>query len=170
MVQLLLIAGHETTVNLIGTGMLELLRHPEEKERLVAEPDLMESAIEEMLRVNGPVETPFPRFAYEDMELDGETIPQGDVVIPVLAAANRDPEQFPEPDRFDITREPNKHLAFGSGIHYCRGASLARLEARIAIGALLARHPKIELAVAREDLVWNPGFFFRGVRGLPVKV
>jgi cytochrome P450 PksS len=170
MVQLLLIAGHETTVNLIGNGVLELMCHPEERERLVADPELIEPAIEEMLRFNGPVETPFPRFAYEDITLDGHTIPQGDMVIPVLLAANRDPEQFPDPALFDITREPNKHVAFGSGIHYCLGAPLARLEGRVAIGSLLRRHPNVELAVDREELVWNPGFFFRGVRSLPVRV
>ena len=168
MVQLLLIAGHETTVNLIGNGMLELMTHADERARLVGDPDLIGSAIEEMLRYNGPVETPFPRFAYEDVEIGDVTVPCGDVVIPVLLAANRDPERFADPDRFDITRDPNPHVAFGSGIHYCLGAPLARLEGRVAISELLSRHPAIELAVARDSLEWNPGFFLRGVRSLPV--
>ena len=170
MVQLLLIAGHETTVNLIGNGMLELMSHPDQLALLRAEPDLIDSAIEEMLRFNGPVETPFPRFVYEDVEIGGVTIPCGDVAIPVLLAANRDPAHFTDPDRFDITRDPNKHVAFGFGIHFCLGAPLARLEAKAAISGLLDRFPDIDLAAARDSLAWNPGFFLRGVRSLPVSV
>lgn len=170
MVQLLLIAGHETTVNLIGNGMIELMRHPDEQRRLVDDPALLPTAIEEMLRFNGPVETPFPRFAYDSVEMGGQRIPQGDVVIPVLMAANNDPEQFPDPEVFDIGREPNRHVAFGSGIHYCLGAPLARLEARTVIGALLDRHPGISIAVDDIDLHWNSGFFLRGVRELPISV
>lgn len=170
MVNLLVIAGHETTVNLIGNGMLELLRHPEQMALLRSEPERIDTAIEEMVRYNGPVETPFPRFAYEDLEVRGVTIPQGDMVIPVLAAANRDPEAFDDPDVFDITRRPNTHVGFGVGIHYCLGAPLARLEARVAIPALLDRFTDIELAVDETDLRWNPGFFLRGVRELPVRV
>ena len=170
MVQLLLIAGHETTVNLIGNGMLELSTHQTERARLLEDRDLIGPAIEEMLRFNGPVETTFPRFAYVDIEIGDVTIPCGDVVIPVLLAANRDPERFEDPDRFDITRDPNPHVAFGSGIHYCLGAPLARLEGRIAISELLTRHPTIELSVDRESLEWNPGFFLRGVRSLPVSL
>jgi cytochrome P450 len=170
MVQLLLIAGHETTVNLIGNGMVELMRHPGEKARLVGDPGLLASSIEEMLRFNGPVETSFPRFAYNDLDIRGVEIPQGDIVIPVLMAANNDPDQFPEPERFDITRDPNRHVAFGSGIHYCIGAPLARLEASIVIGTLLRRHPQIDFAEDHADLEWNPGFFLRGVRRLPVAV
>jgi len=170
MVQLLLIAGHETTVNLIGNGMIELMRHPGQQRQLAGDPELLGSAIEEMLRFNGPVETPFPRFAYETIEMGGERIPQGDVVIPVLMAANNDPEQFDQPERFDIRREPNRHVAFGNGIHYCLGAPLARLEARIAIGSLLDRHPEISMAVNDDELRWNSGFFLRGVRQLPVSI
>ncbi len=168
MVQLLLIAGHETTVNLIGNGMIELMRHPDQQLRLVEDPDLLPAAIEEMLRFNGPVETPFPRIAYQDVEVGGERILQGDMVIPVLMAANNDPEQFPDPETFDIAREPNRHVAFGSGIHYCLGAPLARLEARVVIGRLLARHPRISMSLPDEELHWNPGFFLRGVRKLPI--
>lgn len=170
MVQLLLIAGHETTVNLIGNGMLELLSHPGQLSRLVSDPDLIDSAIEEMLRFNGPVETPFPRFAYEDTDIGGTTVPCGDVVIPVLLAANRDPSHFPDPDCFDITRDPNKHVAFGFGIHYCLGAPLARSEAKIVISSLLTRFGGLTLGIERESLDWNPGFFLRGVRSLPVSL
>ncbi len=123
-----------------------------------------------MLRFNGPVETPFPRFVYEDIDIGDVTIPCGDIVIPVLLAANRDPVHFADPDRFDITRDPNKHVAFGFGIHFCLGAPLARLEAKVAISGLLDRFPDLDLAVARDSLAWNPGFFLRGVRALPVSV
>jgi cytochrome P450 len=170
MVQLLLIAGHETTVNLIGNGMIELMRHPDQQRRLVDNPDLISSAIEEMLRFNGPVETPFPRIAYEDLDVAGEQILQGDLVIPVLMAANNDPDQFPDPERFDIGREPNRHVAFGSGIHYCLGAPLARLEATIVIDRLVRRYPEISMAIDDDDLHWNSGFFLRGVRQLPVSI
>lgn len=170
MVQLLLIAGHETTVNLIGNGTVELLRHPSEKARLVNDPGLLPSAIEEMLRFNGPVETTFPRVVYEDMKIGGVEIPQGDLVIPVLMAANNDPTQFPEPERFDITRDPNRHIAFGSGIHYCLGAPLARLEASIVFDSLLDRFPDIDFALDEDDLEWNEGFFLRGVKRLPVAI
>ena len=168
MVNLLLIAGHETTVNLIGNGMLELMRHPSEMAKLRANPDLIDLAIEEMVRYNGPVETPFPRFIYEDIETGGRTLKAGDMLIPILAAANRDPEAFDEPDTFRIDRDPNKHVGFGFGIHYCLGAPLARLEAKVAIVSLLERFDSIELAVPDDELVWNPGFFLRGLRALPV--
>jgi len=170
MIQLLLIAGHETTVNLIGNGMVELMRHPGERDRLVADPGLLPSAIEEMLRFNGPVETSFPRFAYEDLKIAGVEIPQGDVVIPVLMAANNDPGRFSDPETFDITRDPNRHVAFGFGIHYCLGAPLARLEAAIVVGSLLERWPLIDFASDPEDLEWTSGFFLRGVRHLPVRI
>ena len=170
MIQLLLIAGHETTVNLIGNGMVELMRHPGERDRLVADLDLLPPAIEEMLRFNGPVETSFPRFAYEDLKIAGVEIPQGDMVIPVLLAANNDPRRFPDPETFDITREPNRHVAFGFGIHYCLGAPLARLEAAIVVGSLLERWPRIDFASDPDDLEWSSGFFLRGVRHLPVRI
>lgn len=170
MVNLLVIAGHETTVNLIGNGMLELLRHPDQMTALRRDRSLLDTGIEEMIRYNGPVETPFPRFVYEDVEFRGVTIPQGDMVIPVLAAANRDPAVFDDPDTFDLGRHPNKHLGFGFGIHYCLGAPLARLEARNAIPKLLDRFASIDLAVDETELAWNPGFFLRGVRSLPVRL
>jgi cytochrome P450 PksS len=170
MVQLLLIAGHETTVNLIGNGMLELMRHPEQQEMLIGQPSLLDGAIEEMLRYHGPVETSFPRFAYEEIQIGEETIPQGDAVIPVLMAANRDPAQFLAPDVFEVDRDPNRHVAFGLGIHHCLGAPLARLEARIAIGYLLDRQPEIGLACSEDELEWTPDFFLRGLRQLPVSL
>lgn len=170
MVNLLVIAGHETTVNLIGNGMLELMRHPEQLAALRSDPNLIDTAIEEMIRYNGPVETPFPRIVYESQTVRGVTIPPGDMVIPVLAAANRDPDVFDDPDRFDIRRSTNKHIGFGFGIHYCLGAPLARLEARVAILRLLERFDEITLAVPDGDLEWNPGFFLRGVRALPVRL
>ena len=168
MVNLLLIAGHETTVNLIGNGLLELMRHPEQMRKLRANPNLIDTAVEEMIRYNGPVETPFPRFVYEDIEIEGQTIKAGDMVIPILLAANHDPQAFDDPDSFLIDREPNKHVGFGFGIHFCLGAPLARLEARITISRLLDRFPSIELRVLDSELAWNPGFFLRGVRSLPV--
>lgn len=167
---LLLIAGHETTVNLIGNGMLELLRHPAELARLRARPELIDSAVEEMLRFNGPVEQSPALFALDDVELDGVVIGQGEMIVPVLLAANRDPAVFPEPDRFDITRTPNRHLGFGYGIHFCLGAPLARLEGRIAIDTLLRRFPDLALAVDPAELAWMPGWTLRGLRRLPLRL
>jgi cytochrome P450 len=165
---LLLIAGHETTVNLIGNGMLELLRHSDQLARLRAQPELIDSAVEEILRFNGPVGHSAMQFAMADVDFDGVRIPQGDIVVPVLLAANRDPAVFPEPDEFDISRSPNRHLGFGHGIHYCLGAPLARLEGRIAIDALLRRFPTLSLAVEPAELEWNSSLFLRGVRRLPL--
>src|SRR6185369_10317079 len=130
---LLFSAGHETTVNLIGNGLLALLRHPEQKQLLQEDPNLIQSAVEEFLRYDGPVQLT-GRGAKEDVEIGGKRILQGERVMTVLAAANRDPAQFPDPDRLDIRRENNYHLAFGQGIHFCLGASLARAEGQIAIG------------------------------------
>ena len=139
MIFLLLIAGHETTVNLIANGTLALLRHPDQMEKLRRDPSLVESAVEELLRFEGPVETATERYALEDVQISGATIPRGGLVYVVLASANRDERQFDNPDTLDITRQNNRHLAFGQGIHYCLGAPLARIEAQIAINALLRR-------------------------------
>ncbi|MDI1449985.1 cytochrome P450 [Polyangium sp. 6x1] len=152
MLFLLLVAGHETTVNLITNGMLALMDHPEERERLVADPTLLESAIEEMLRYCGPVETTTYRFALEDVEMGGVTIRKDELVLASLLSADRDESRFPDPDRFDVGRKPNKHIAFGYGIHFCLGAPLARLEAAIAVETLLRRLPGMKLAVPREEL------------------
>ncbi|GCE25054.1 cytochrome P450 [Dictyobacter alpinus] len=169
MVSLLLIAGHETTVNLISNGMLALLLHPEQKELLQQDPALIKSAIEEFLRFHGPLMTATQRWVSEDMELNGQQLKRGDYVVVVLASANHDEETFKHPDELDITRSDNRHLAFGKGIHYCLGAPLARLEGQIAISTLLQRLPHIQLAVAPEELIWRPGSLIMGLRALPVQ-
>lgn len=169
MVFLLLVAGHETTVNLIGNGMLALMQHPEQYALLKENHDLLPSAIEEILRYNGPVETTTVRFASEDIDVAGVTIPQGDIALPSLLAANRDPAIFEDPDRFDITRDPNPHVAFGQGIHYCLGAPLARMEGQIALQALLDHFPDMQLDTAVEDLEWNASLLLHGMKALPVR-
>jgi cytochrome P450 len=170
MIFLLLVAGHETTVNLIGNGMLALMQHPDQRQLLQDDPSLVKSAVEEMLRYNGPVETPTLRWAFEDVVMDGKVIAKGDIVMPVLLAANRDPAVFPDPNRFDIRREPNKHIAFGNGIHYCLGAPLARLEGEIAINTLLRRLPDLTLNAPVDSLEWNEGLLIHGLKALPVRV
>ncbi len=168
MVMLLLVAGFETTVNLIGNGTLSLLRNPEQRERLQAEPALIKTAVEELLRYEGPLEMTTERFAAEDIELAGALIPRGAAVRVVLASANRDETQFDQPDRLDITRAPNRHLAFGHGIHYCLGAPLARLEGQIAINTLLRRMPDLRLAVPSDAVVWRSGMLMRSLEALPL--
>lgn len=168
MALLLLIAGHETTVNLIGNGTFALLRNPEQLARLRADPLLITTAIEELLRFESPVEMATERYAREDIELAGSIIPRGALVHLVLASANRDEAQFPQPDVLDITRTPNRHLAFGQGIHYCLGAPLARLEGQIAIATLLRRLPDLLLAAPPEALRWRRGLLLRGLEGLPL--
>ncbi len=170
MVFLLLIAGHETTVNLIGNGALALLRHPDQMDRLRQQPALGKSAIEELLRFESPLETATERYSSEDVAISGVTIPQGETVYAVLASANRDERQFPDPDTLDIAREPNRHLAFGMGVHYCLGAPLARLEGQIAFETLLRRAPNLRLAISPEKLRWRGGLVLRGLRSLPVTV
>ena len=168
MIFLLLVAGHETTVNLIGNGMLALLDHPEQMQRVRADPSLLPRAVEELLRYDGPLETATERYAREDVSLAGVAIPRGELVYAVLASANRDERQFADPDTLDIDREPNRHLAFGLGVHYCLGAPLARLEGQIAIGALLKRLPDLRLAAVRSTLRWRRGLVLRGLRSLPI--
>lgn len=170
LVSLLIIAGHETTVNLIGNTVLALLSNPEQQEILREQPDLMPQAIEESLRFNGPVEFSTSRWANEDMEFRGKQIHRGDVVVVSLNAANHDPEKFDEPERFDITREKSPHLAFGMGIHFCLGAPLARLEGEIAITSLLARFDELKLGVDENELVWRPGMIVRGVKEIPLSL
>ena len=162
---MLLFAGHETTTNLIGNGLLALLQHPQELRALSDEPSLAASAVEELLRYDGPNQA-MVRIATEDFDLDGRRIRHGDRLFLMLNAANRDPGQFSNPDRVDLCREPNRHLAFGHGIHFCLGAPLARLEAQIAFPALLRRLPS--LALATDSLEWIDSLIFRGVTSLPV--
>jgi cytochrome P450 PksS len=168
MVVLLLIAGHETTVNLIASGTLALLRHPDQLERLRSDPALMPTAVEELLRFTSPVEIATERYACEPLEIAGTTIPAGDLVLAVLGSANRDPQHFAAPDTLDLAREPNRHLAFGQGVHYCLGAPLARLEGQIAFETLLRRLPGLRLAVPPEAVRWRRGLFLRGPQSLPI--
>ena len=162
---LLLAAGHETTMNLIGNGLLALLRHPDELTRLRDFPGLARGAVEETLRYDGPVQLT-ARTALTDHELGGKTIRKGEQAIAVIAAANRDPEVFAEPDRFDITRGDNHHLAFGGGAHFCLGAALARAEAQVALPALAALSG-LQLAV--DEPTWRDTTTLRGLRSLPVR-
>lgn len=164
----LLLAGDETTVNLIGNAVVELLRHPGELARLRAQPGLIGSAVEEVIRFNGPVGHSQFLYALADVEIGGAVIPRGDIVVPILLAANRDPAVFPDPDTFDISRSPNRHLGFGHGIHFCLGAEVARLQARAAVGSLLRRFPGLALAVNPAELEWKPGLFLHGMRRVPV--
>ena len=162
---LLLVAGHETTVNLIGNGTLALLRHPAELRKLRENPGLIVTAVEELLRFDGPVQRT-ARIPSEDITIGGRTIPKGEMVMPFLGAADRDPTQFPDPDRLDITRADNRHIAFGLGIHFCLGAPLARMEGQIAINTLLARLPKLALATDRPQ--FRQSLTLRGLEALPV--
>jgi cytochrome P450 len=166
---LLLVAGYETTVNLIGNGTLALLQHPDQLQKLRNDPSLIKGAIEELLRYDGPFEISTERIAREDVIIGETLIPKGEVVMTVIAAADRDPERFSEPDTLKVTRVGNKHLAFGKGIHYCLGAPLARMEGQIAIGTLLRRMPNLRLKGSPESLTWRPGLIFRGLQGLPVE-
>jgi cytochrome P450 len=165
---LLIVAGHETTVGLIGNAVLSLLERPEQLALLRGDPSLIPAAVEELLRYEGPVERALNRWAATDVELGGHTIRRGELVIAILNSADRDPDRFPEPDRLDVTREDTRHLAFGRGSHYCLGAPLARLEAEIAIETLFRRLPGLRLAVPREQLEWRPTPGFRRVVSLPV--
>jgi cytochrome P450 len=170
MMFLLIVAGHETTVNLIANGTLLLFDHPDQRQRLQDEPALLKSAIEEMLRFYGPVEVGLTRWVREDTEFGGVQLKRGQQMMAVLASANHDPERFPNPEVFDITRDPNRHVAFGTGIHACLGATLARLEAEVAFAELLDRFPELELAVPRDELAWRDGTFMRALTALPVRV
>jgi cytochrome P450 len=168
MLFLLLFAGHETTVNLIGSGMLALIDNPEQLRSLIDRPELAESAVEELLRYTNPVQFGASRIALEDIELGGVTIKKSNVVVAMLSSANRDETIFTDPERLDIARAPNRHLGFGLGIHFCLGAPLARMEGRIAFNKLLARFPGIRLAVPREQIRWRMSPVFRGLESLPV--
>ncbi|MFG2643722.1 cytochrome P450 [Streptomyces sp. NPDC048370] len=171
---ILLFAGFETTVNLIGNGMYALLRHPDQRARLQAslaagEQGLLETGVEELLRYDGPVELATWRYAMEPLTIGGQAIPAGDPVLVVLAAADRDPARFDEPDTLDLSRRDNQHLGYGHGIHYCIGAPLARLEGQIALATLLTRLPDLRLGADPSDLRWRGGLIMRGLRTLPVE-
>lgn len=165
-VALLLIAGHETTANLIGNGVLALLRHPDALEQIRSDPVVDRSAVEELLRHDGPVQM-IERITLEPIELGGRHIPAGRIVVPLIAAANRDPAVFDEPDRLDLRRDPNPHLAFGAGAHFCIGAPLARLEGRIALGTICRMFPSMQV-VGRPT--WRPSFTIRGLGSLELSL
>jgi cytochrome P450 PksS len=168
MVFLLLIAGHETTVNLIGNGVLTLIQNRDQMVRLRRNPSGIATAVEELLRYAGPLDMATERFAREAITLGDITIPQDAVVYAVLASANRDERQFMNPDTLDLNREPNRHVAFGHGIHFCLGAPLARLEGQIAIRTLLERTDDFRLPIPPEGIGWRKGLVLRGLTALPV--
>ncbi|GAA4038321.1 cytochrome P450 family protein [Nonomuraea soli] len=165
---LLLTAGHETTVNLVGAGALALMEHPDQAHRLREDDGLLRPGIEELLRFTSPVETATERWAAEDLLVADVTIPQGSLVLAVIASANRDEQVFVEPDLLDVGRNPNPHLAFGKGAHYCLGAPLARLEAEIAISTLLRRAPHLRRADPSAPVRWRGGAIVRTLESLPV--
>lgn len=169
-VYLLVMAGFDTTVNLIASGTLALLAHPAELARLRAGPSLIPAAVEELLRYAGPVNHANDRFTTEDVPVGEVVIPAGQWVIPALTAADRDPARYPDPDRLDLGRDTSGHLAFGHGIHHCLGAPLARMEAEVALGALLARYPGLSLAVSPAELRWRPVSLMNGLESLPVRL
>ena len=162
---LLFVAGFETTMNLLGNGTLALLRNPSELARLREDPSLVRTGVEELLRYDGPVHVT-ARIALEDVEIGGETVREGEQAVAILGAANRDPGQFPEPDRLDVARAPNRHLAFGGGPHFCLGASLARMEGQIAFASLLRRLPDLELVT--EAPAHRDHYVIRGLTELRV--
>jgi hypothetical protein len=162
---LLLVAGHETTVNLLGNGTLALLRHPDQLDRLRRDPGLIGTAVEELLRYDGPVQRT-ARIPSADVTIGSRTIAKGEMVMPFIGAADRDPVQFPEPDRLDLGRADNRHIAFGWGIHFCLGAPLARIEGQIAINTLLRRFPRLALATDKPE--FRQSLTLRGLKALPV--
>ncbi|HEY4035829.1 MAG TPA: cytochrome P450 [Ktedonobacteraceae bacterium] len=165
---LLIVAGHETTVNLIGNGILALLEHPEQMQRLRADFSLLPSAVEELLRYTAPVSLSSPRWANEDIPMHDQVIRKGEMVFVSLIGADTDPQQFSDSEELNILRLENQHVAFGKGIHYCLGAPLARLEGQIAIGTLLQRLPNLRQASQPESLTWTQSPILRGLTSLPV--
>ena len=165
---LLIVAGHETTVNLIGNALLSLLRQPETLHTLKAHPEQMPAALEEFLRFESPVERALARWAATDTTLHGHQIRRGDIVMGILGAANRDPERFANPDQLEVSRQAQRHLAFGHGLHYCIGAPLARLEGEIALNTVLQRLPNIRLVGDLDELIWQTAPMFRGLTALHV--
>jgi cytochrome P450 len=167
---LLVMAGFDTTVNLIASGTLALLTHPGEKTRLRQDPSLLPAAVEELLRFANPVNHANDRFTTEDVPVGDVVIPAGEWVFPAISSADRDPAQFPDPDRLDLGRDTSGHVAFGHGIHHCLGAPLARMEAEVALGALLDRFPRISLAIPPSELRSRPVILMNGLESLPVRL
>jgi cytochrome P450 len=167
---LLVMAGFDTTVNLIASSTLALLTHPGEKTRLRQDPSLLPAAVEELLRFTNPVNHANDLFTTEDVPVGDVVIPAGEWVLPAISSANRDPAEFPDSDGLDLGRDTSGHVAFGHGIHYCLGAPLARMEAEVALGALLARFPRISLAVPPLELRWRPISLMNGLESLPVRL
>lgn len=170
MIFLLLLAGHDTTSNLIGNSVVALLDHPDQLARLREDPTVGETAVEELLRFTSPVPCGVARTLVEDIEISGTTIPKGSTVLGMIISANRDEEVFEDPDTLDLGRHPNRHLSFAFGSHYCLGNQLARIEGRMALQALVQRFDHIELAVPRHQLDWKPTQSLRGLRSLPVRL
>ena len=168
MIFLLMLAGHDTTANLIGSSAVALIEHPEQAERLRAEPALLPSAVEELLRFTTPVPCGTTRYLTEDVEVEGVTLAEGSKVLGMIISANRDETVFDRPDELDLSRDPNKHLTFAFGKHFCLGNQLARLEGQIAIGELVRRFPAMRLAVPTEQLRYKPSQSLRGFRSLPL--
>ncbi len=168
MCMLLIIAGHETTANMLSSGMNIFLNHPEQFDLLKKHPEYMESAIEETLRFDSPVQRGTFRITTKECEFGGKKFHEGEQIVAVLGAANRDPAYFEEPNRFDITRNPNRHLSFGLGIHFCIGAFLARNEAFISFTRIIERMPNIKLSTSPP--IWNKKPLFRGLQSLPVTI
>ena len=168
MVFILFVAGHITTVNLIANGIYALLMNPAQMDALRANPDLIENAVEEVLRFYGPAETSTLRFAAQDFEVEGQAIERGSPLLFLLASANHDPARFVDPDAFNISRaDANRHIAFGKGIHACLGAPLARLEGQIAIASLVQRYADLALGVPVDDITWERSFL-RSLSSLPL--
>ncbi len=170
MIFLLMLAGHDTTANLIGSSAVALIEHPEQAERLRAEPALIPTAVEELLRFTAPVPCGAARTLLDDVEVGGTTMDKGSKVLGMIISANRDESVFERPDDLDLGREPNQHLTFAFGKHFCLGNQLARLEGQIAIGELVRRFPAMRLAVSRDDLRYKPVQSLRGFRNLPLQL
>lgn len=170
MINLLLIAGYETTVNLIGNSALALIQQPEQRDLLLLNPGVADLAIEELLRYTSPLDIASQRFAGKDVQVGSVTIPQGHIVVAMVGSANHDESQFTDPDILNLTRDPNRHVAFGQGVHFCIGAPLARLEGQIALMTLFRRFSTLRLAQPADTLRWRKSLIVRGLEELPVAV
>ena len=170
MIFLLMLAGHDTTANLIGSSTVALIENPEQAERLRSEPEVVPTAIEELLRYTTPVPCGAARTLLDEVEIDGTTMPKGAKVLGMIISANRDETVFERPDELDLGRDPNRHLTFAFGKHFCLGNQLARMEGQVAIGELARRFPAIRLAVPRDSLRYKPVQALRGFRSLPVRL